>query len=43
MCPLPAECREGQGKEVKLCSVGHELMENRHGLLVEACLTLADG
>lgn len=27
----------------KLCFIGHGLMENRHGLLVEACLTLADG
>ncbi len=25
-----------------LC-IGHGLMENRHGLLVDACLTLADG
>jgi transposase len=35
--------RKGQGKETKLCFIGHGLMENRHGLLVEACLTLADG
>ena len=26
-----------------LCFIGHGLMENRHGLLVDACLTLADG
>jgi transposase len=35
--------RKGQGKEAKLCFMGHGLMENRHGLLVEACLTQADG
>jgi transposase len=35
--------RKGQGKEAKLCFMGHGLMENRHGLLVDACLTLADG
>jgi hypothetical protein len=35
--------RKGQGKEAKLCFMGHGLMENRHGLLVDACLTTADG
>ena len=35
--------RKGQGKETKLCFIGHGLMENRSGLLVDACLTLADG
>ena len=35
--------KKGQGKEAKLCFMGHGLMENRHGLLVDACLTLADG
>jgi transposase len=35
--------RKGQGKETKLCFIGHGLMENRHGLLVDACLTQADG
>jgi transposase len=35
--------RKGKGKETKLCFMGHALMENRHGLLVDACLTLADG
>ena len=35
--------RKGQGKETKLCFIGHGLMENRHGLLVDACVTLADG
>lgn len=28
--------RKGRGKEAKLCLMGHGLMENRHGLLVEA-------
>lgn len=35
--------RKGKGKEAKLCFMGHGLMENRHGLLVDACVTLADG
>ena len=35
--------RKGQGKEAKLCFLGHVLMENRNGLVVDACLTLADG
>ena len=35
--------KKGNGKEAKLCFMGHGLMENRHGLLVDACLTLADG
>jgi transposase len=35
--------RKGRGKEAKLCFMGHGLMENRHGLLVDACLKLADG
>ena len=35
--------KKGPGKEAKLCFMGHGLMENRHGLLVDACLTLADG
>ena len=34
---------QGAGKEAKLCFIGHGLMENRHGLLVDACLTPADG
>ena len=29
--------------EAKLCFLGHTLMENRSGLIVDACLTLADG
>ena len=35
--------RKGLGKEAKLCFMGHGLMENRHGLVVDACLTPADG
>ena len=35
--------RKGPGKEAKLCFMGHALMENRNGLLVDACLTPADG
>ena len=35
--------RKGKGKETKLCFIGHGLMENGHGLLVDACLTRADG
>lgn len=35
--------RKGAGKEAKLCFMGHGLMENRHGLLVDACLTQAYG
>lgn len=35
--------RKGRGKEAKLCFMGHGLMENRHGLQVDACLTPTDG
>ncbi len=35
--------RKGDGKEAKLCFLGHALMENRSGLLVGTCLTRADG
>ncbi|MDI6015637.1 transposase, partial [Escherichia coli] len=35
--------RKGKGKEAKLCFMGHGLMENRHGLLVDAYLTEANG
>lgn len=35
--------KKGLGKEAKLCFIGHGLMENRSGLLVDACLTEADG
>jgi hypothetical protein len=35
--------RKGAGQEAKLCFVGHVLMENRHGLVVDAELTRASG
>ena len=35
--------RKGDGKEARLCFMGHVLMENRHGLVVEAELTRAAG
>jgi len=35
--------RKGKGKEAKLSFMGHGLMENRHGLLVNAYLTKATG
>ena len=35
--------RKGRGKEARLCFMGHLLMENRHGLVVDARLTPATG
>jgi IS5 family transposase len=35
--------RRGAGMEAKLCFLGHALMENRSGLVVDARLTRADG
>jgi transposase len=35
--------RKGKGKESKLCYIGHALMENRNGLVVDVCLTPATG
>jgi transposase len=35
--------RKGRGKEAKLCYAGHLLVENRHGLIVEAELSRATG
>lgn len=35
--------RKGAGQEAKLCFIGHALMENRNGLIVDARLTPADG
>ncbi len=35
--------RKGPGKEAKLCYLGHVLMENRHGLAVQAQATQATG
>lgn len=40
------DCRllkKGKGKESKLCFMGHALMENRNGLVVDSRLTLATG
>ena len=31
--------RKGDRREAKLCYQGHVLMENRHGLAVDGCLT----
>jgi len=35
--------RKGPGKEAKLSYQGHALMDNRHGLVVNACATPASG
>ena len=35
--------RKGKGKEAKLCFMGHALMENRNGLVVDSRLTKATG
>jgi len=35
--------RKGAGREAKLCFVGHVLMENRHGLVVDVQITQASG
>lgn len=35
--------RKGDGQPARLCYMGHTLMENRNGLLVDARLTLASG
>ena len=35
--------RKGGGKEARLCYMGHALMENRNGLVVEACVSHANG
>jgi len=35
--------RKGPGMEARLCFIGHTLMENRFGLIVDACLTAAGG
>src|SRR4030095_3916144 len=34
--------RKGDRREAKLCYQGHVLMENRHGLAVDGCLTAAN-
>ena len=35
--------RRGRGKEARLCHMGHLLMENQSGLIVDAMLTPASG
>jgi len=35
--------KKARGQEAKLCFLGHLLMENRHGLIVDARTTLATG
>jgi transposase len=35
--------RKGRGKEARLCHLGHLLMENRNGLIVDALVTPATG
>ena len=35
--------RKGAGKEAKLCHMGHLMMENRNGLIIDARLTEANG
>jgi len=35
--------RKGSGKEAKLAYQGHALIENRHGLVVDTCVTQATG
>jgi transposase len=41
--PQALLARKGKGKESKLSYAGHVLMENRHGLAVNACVTQATG
>jgi transposase len=41
--PQALLARKGQGKESKLSFAGHVLMENRHGLAVNGCVTQATG
>jgi len=35
--------KKGRGREAKLCFMGHALIENRHGLVVQADATAANG
>jgi len=35
--------KKGQGKEARLCFMGHKVMDNRHGLVVEAETSQASG
>jgi len=35
--------RKAKGQEAKLCYLGHAMIENRNGLVVEGCVTTASG
>ena len=41
--PMHGSTARGRARKLSSASIGHGLMENRHGLLVDACLTPADG
>ena len=41
--PAARLAKKGAGKEAKLSFAGHVLMENRNGIAVDACVTLAEG
>lgn len=41
--PQARLAKKGKGKEAKLCYGGHVVTENRNGLVVNACVTLATG
>lgn len=41
--PQALLARKGKGKESRLSYAGHVLMENRHGLAVDGCVTQATG
>ena len=41
--PQALQYRKGQGQEAKLCYLGHALMDNRHGLIVDTRTTQASG
>ena len=41
--PQALQYRKGKGQEAKLCYLGHALMDNRHGLIVDTRTTQAGG
>lgn len=41
--PQALQYRKGKGQEAKLCYLGHALMDNRHGLIVDTRTTQASG
>jgi transposase len=41
--PKAMLAKKGKGKEAKLCFMGHVLMENRNGLVVDVAMTQATG